>query len=184
LFLYSTQFAKPSKKKSLRYGSPLLPSMHWGRSDYRNSDQSIFSYKILLGGRRFKTARPVSFSRCAVPLWNVFKKLADTAARSNCDRRSDIRGPRNSLITRSGRPHCKTIAASIKALRNPPHWQRAMAPEANLTLYMFDGRLCEYTSRFGRVRLSISERTSADSSQPPYLIENTHRSQTLSVPVE
>jgi hypothetical protein len=55
-----------------------------------------------------------------------------------------------------------------------------MAAEANLTLYMFDGRLGEYTSRFGRVRLSISERTSADSCEPPYPIENTHHSQTLS----
>jgi hypothetical protein len=64
---------------------------------------------------------------------------------------------------------CETIPASIKALRNPQHWQRVMAVEANLTLDMFNRRLSEYTSGFGGVRLATSERTSIDSCEPlPY----------------
>ena len=59
-----------------------------------------------------------------------------------------------------------------------------MAAEANLTLDMFDGRLCEYPSRFGGVRVAISERASADSCEPPYSIENTHHTETLSAPFE
>jgi len=55
-----------------------------------------------------------------------------------------------------------------------------MAAEANLTLYVFDGWICEYASCFGRVRLALSERTSADSCELPYPVENTHQSQTLS----
>jgi hypothetical protein len=55
-----------------------------------------------------------------------------------------------------------------------------MAVEANLMLDMFDSRLSEYTSCFGGVRLATSERTSIDSRELPYPIENPRHDHSLS----